>query len=58
MNKYVFDPIGTIRSEIKKKEDAPKFYTEGAPNAHLELRPSCREGLEGMKVANEVIVIT
>jgi hypothetical protein len=40
MNKYVLESIGTIRSEIKKNEDAPKFYTEGAPNAHLELRPS------------------
>jgi tRNA (Thr-GGU) A37 N-methylase len=58
MNKYVLESIGTIRSEIKKNEDAPKFYTEGAPNAHLELRPSYREGRERMKVGNEVIVIT
>jgi hypothetical protein len=31
MNRYVLKPIGTIRSEIKNAEDAPLFYTEGAP---------------------------
>ena len=58
MNKYVLEPIGTIRSEIKKPEDAPRFYTEGAPNARLELKPSYRDGMEGMKVGDEIIVIT
>ena len=37
MNEYVLGPIGRIRSELKNTEDAPLFYTEGAPNAHLEL---------------------
>ena len=50
MKKYVLEPIGTnFRSEIKNREDAPLFYTEGAPNAHLELIPSCWDGMEGMK---------
>ena len=39
MNEYVLEPIGIIRSELKNTEDAPLFYTEGAPNAHLELNP-------------------
>ena len=39
MNEYVLEPIGIIRSELKNTEDAPLFYTEGAPNAHLELSP-------------------
>jgi tRNA-Thr(GGU) m(6)t(6)A37 methyltransferase TsaA len=58
MNKYELQPIGTIRSKIKRKEDAPKFYTEGAPNARLELNPSYWEGTKGMKVGDEIIVIT
>ena len=37
MNEYVLEPIGIIQSELKNTEDAPLFYTEGAPNAHLEL---------------------
>lgn len=55
---YVLEPIGTIRSELKNKEGAPLFYTEGAPNAHLELRPPYRDALHGMKVGDELIVIT
>jgi tRNA-Thr(GGU) m(6)t(6)A37 methyltransferase TsaA len=58
MNRYVLEPIGTIRSEIKNAEDAPLFYTEGAPNAHLELSRSYWDGVEGMKVGDEIIVIT
>jgi tRNA-Thr(GGU) m(6)t(6)A37 methyltransferase TsaA len=58
VKKYELEPIGTIRSEIKRKEDAPKFCTEGAPNARLELSPSYWEGTEGMKVGDEIIVIT
>ena len=57
MDKYVLEPIGTIRSELKNIEDAPLFYTEGAPNAHLELNPSYRDGTDGMKVGDEIIVI-
>ena len=41
MNEYVLEPIGIIQSELKNTEDAPLFYTEGAPNAHLELSPWC-----------------
>jgi tRNA-Thr(GGU) m(6)t(6)A37 methyltransferase TsaA len=58
MREYVIEPIGYIRSEIKNREDAPPFYTEGAPNAFLELIPSYRDGLDQMKVGDEVIVIT
>ena len=58
MNKCVLEPLGTIRSEIKNKEDAPLFYTERAPNAQLELSPSYWDGIEGMKVGDEIIVIT
>ena len=58
MKTYVLQPIGTIRSEIKKVEDAPLFYTEGAPNAHLELSPSYWDGMHGMKAGDDIIVIT
>ena len=58
MKTFSIEPIGVIRSEIKNRDDAPLFYTEGAPNAHLELSPSYWDGMEGMKVGDEIIVIT
>ena len=58
MSEYVLEMIGTIRSELQDPKKAPRFYTEGAPNARLELVPSYREGLSGMKAGDEIIVIT
>ena len=51
-------PIGVIRSEIKSRKDAPCFYTEGAPNAVLEINPAYTDALHRMKVGDEIIVIT
>jgi tRNA-Thr(GGU) m(6)t(6)A37 methyltransferase TsaA len=51
-------PIGVIRSEIKKIEDAPLFYTEGAPNAFVEIFQEYTKGLDRIKPGDEIIVIT
>jgi tRNA-Thr(GGU) m(6)t(6)A37 methyltransferase TsaA len=58
VKKYVLEPIGVIRSPITDVSDAPLFYTEGAPNARLELSPGYLDGLDQMKVGDEIIVIT
>lgn len=58
MKKFSMEPIGIIRSEIKKREDAPLFYTEGAPNAFLDIFPGYADGLERMQAGDEIIVIT
>ncbi len=59
MEEYSVRPIGTIRSELKSLDDAPKFYTEaGAPNARLELIPDFKDGLDRMQVGQDIIVIT
>jgi tRNA-Thr(GGU) m(6)t(6)A37 methyltransferase TsaA len=55
---FSIEPIGVIRSEIKNCEDAPLFYTEGAPNAFLEIIPAYTEGLDRMQFGDEIIVIT
>lgn len=55
---YTVTPIGYIRSELKNTRDAPSFYTEGAPNARLELEYGYIEGLDQMQVGQEIIVIT
>jgi tRNA-Thr(GGU) m(6)t(6)A37 methyltransferase TsaA len=51
-------PIGLIQSEIKKVEDAPLFYTEGAPNAYLKIDSIYTDGLDRMRVGDEIIVLT
>ena len=58
MKAISIEPIGVIRSEIKNRKDAPLFYTEGAPNAFLELNSAYRDGLDRMQAGDEIIVIT
>src|SRR5258707_15781385 len=58
MNDYLLEPIGWIRSELKKTKDAPRFYTEGAPNARLELDSRHWDGVDGIKVGDDIVVIT
>ena len=58
MKDYSLEPIGFIRSKIKKRKDAPSFYTKGAPNAVLEVKSKYTEGLSQMKVGDEIIIIT
>lgn len=58
MKAFSIQPIGVIRSEIKNRDDAPLFYTEGAPNAFLEMIPAYTDGLDRMQNGDEIIVIT
>ena len=58
MESYSIQPIGLIRSELKTREAAPLFYTEGAPPAVLELLPQYAEALAHIRVGDEIIVIT
>jgi tRNA-Thr(GGU) m(6)t(6)A37 methyltransferase TsaA len=51
-------PIGVIRSSLKTRLDAPKQGGEGAPDAWLDVRPSLAEGLDGIAVGDEIIVVT
>ena len=51
-------PIGRIRSLIKKRSEAPKLAAEGAPDAWLEVSPFAAQGLDGLVVGNDIIVIT
>jgi tRNA (Thr-GGU) A37 N-methylase len=55
---FKVEAIGVIRSELKKIESAPLFYTEGAPNAFLEIDPAYLDGLHRMQAGDEIIVIT
>ena len=58
MDTYLLEPIGWIRSELKNTKDAPRFYTEGAPDARLELDARVWDAMDGIKVGDEIVVIT
>jgi tRNA-Thr(GGU) m(6)t(6)A37 methyltransferase TsaA len=47
-----------IRSELKARQDAPKQGSEGGPDAWLEVEPWAVDGLGGLAVGDEIIVIT
>lgn len=51
-------PIGVIRSTLKDRGKAPKQGSEGAPDAWLEIHPFAAEGMDGMEVGDEIIVMT
>jgi tRNA-Thr(GGU) m(6)t(6)A37 methyltransferase TsaA len=51
-------PIGVIRSVIKKRSEAPKQGSEGAPDAWLDVSPSVAEGLDGIKAGDDILVLT
>jgi tRNA-Thr(GGU) m(6)t(6)A37 methyltransferase TsaA len=50
--------VGTIRSALKTRAEAPKQGSEGAPDAWLELNPLVARGLDGLKVGDDIIVVT
>ncbi len=55
---YTIDPIGYIRSELINLEDAPMQGDEGAPDAWLEITPQAAQGLSGIEVGDELILLT
>lgn len=55
---YVMQPIGFVRSELTRLEDAPMQGDEGAPEAWLELTPEASQGLMGIKTGDELIILT
>jgi tRNA-Thr(GGU) m(6)t(6)A37 methyltransferase TsaA len=58
MPEFALRSIGTIRSTLARREDAPKQGGEGAPDAWLEVEPWATEALHGIAVGDELVVIT
>jgi tRNA-Thr(GGU) m(6)t(6)A37 methyltransferase TsaA len=55
---YVLYPLGFLQSPLKQLGEAPRQGREGAPDAWLAVNEAVAEGLEGMAVGDEIIVIT
>src|SRR5262245_48414789 len=55
---YALEVVGVVRSPIKDLAAAPLFYTEGAPNARIEVEAEYAAGLKRMQVGDDIIVLT
>ena len=55
---YSLSPIGFLRSPLKDRGATPNQGREGAPDAWLEVNAIVAEGLDGIEVGAELIVIT
>jgi len=55
---YVLQPVGVVRSRLRRREEAPSQGHEGAPDAWLEIDPRFEDTLEGIVVGREVILLT
>jgi tRNA-Thr(GGU) m(6)t(6)A37 methyltransferase TsaA len=56
--RYTIEPIGVIRSELASREEAPNQGSEGGLDAWLEVGSAFSEGLEGIGLGDDVILIT
>ncbi len=56
--RYEVEPIGRVESPLVDRAHAPKQGNEGAPDAWLIIDERFREGLFGLEVGAEVIVLT
>jgi tRNA-Thr(GGU) m(6)t(6)A37 methyltransferase TsaA len=55
---FRINPIGFVRSDLKRREDAPRQGREGAANALIEVLPSYRRALHRMQAGGEIIIIS
>jgi tRNA-Thr(GGU) m(6)t(6)A37 methyltransferase TsaA len=55
---YRVTPVGVVRSPLLDPREAPKQGNEGAPDAWLEMSPDVIEGLQGIAVGDEIVLVT
>jgi tRNA-Thr(GGU) m(6)t(6)A37 methyltransferase TsaA len=57
-NPYTIEPIGYVRSALTRLEAAPRQGDEGAPEAWLKLTPHVAQALTGIRVGDDLILLT
>jgi tRNA-Thr(GGU) m(6)t(6)A37 methyltransferase TsaA len=55
---YELNPIGFVESSLINREDAPSQGDEGAPDAWIAIKKDVAEGLDGVRIGKEIIVLT
>jgi len=55
---FELTPVGYVRSTLQERKQAPRQGSEGAPHAWLDLKSAVADGLGGIRVGDEMVVIT
>ncbi len=55
---YELQPIGYVKSPLVDRATAPKHGSEGAPDAWLVFDAAVSEGLRGLAVGDDILVLT
>jgi tRNA-Thr(GGU) m(6)t(6)A37 methyltransferase TsaA len=55
---YSLEPLGVVHSELTGLDEAPRQGDEGAPAAWLAFTPLAAEGIAGIKVGDELFLLT
>ena len=58
MVEFVLRGIGVVRSALTDRKGAPRQGYEGAPDAAIEVHPEFHRGLDGVKVGDDILVLT
>ena len=56
--KFFLNPVGYVRSQLKKRKNAPRQGYLGAPEATIEILPKYARCLQLVEAGQEVILIT
>jgi tRNA-Thr(GGU) m(6)t(6)A37 methyltransferase TsaA len=56
--RVVVEPIGVVRSTLRRRKNAPRSAADGAPEAVLEIDVRFAEALEGVRVGMDLIAVT
>ncbi len=58
LNNARLQQIGSVRSSLKRRADAPKQGSEGAPNAQVQVEPAFVPALDGIRSGEEILLFT
>ena len=58
LDPYLLQPVGIVRSKLKRRKDCPHQGWEGAPDAWVEIDSAFAEGLDGITPGLEVVLLT
>jgi tRNA-Thr(GGU) m(6)t(6)A37 methyltransferase TsaA len=58
MDQYVLNRIGTVRSPLTDRKNAPRQGNEGGPDAVIDIESQFVRGLDGVKAGDDVLLLT
>jgi tRNA-Thr(GGU) m(6)t(6)A37 methyltransferase TsaA len=50
--------VGLIHSSLKRRADAPKQGSEGAPDARVQIEPGYLPALDGLRTGQDILLLT